>query len=249
MLRRWHERAWTRRLVPRLAQGVLSLLYRSLRLRVVGLERLRAVMCADQPFVFCLWHERIVLAPLIYNRHRPAGRRVCLMVSLSSDGELAARVLPSMGVEIVRGSADAGEVRKGGSKALRDIVRLVRGGLDVAFFPDGPHGPPLEVKHGVLAMARITGAPVLPVSWDARWGRRLGSWDRMVVPLPFSRVDVHVGEPVRLDPGSRDAESAEVLKQRLDELGARAAGTVGSARARRRGVHGDAVGVPEEERR
>lgn len=218
MFSRWHSNGFLRWLAPRVVKAVTLGLYRSLRMRFFGLDHLTGLLAQARPFILCAWHERIVLAPMIYNRYRPKARPICLMVSMSKDGDLAAAILPSLGIHIVRGSADSGAVRKGGSKALRDMVRLVRRGMDMAFFPDGPHGPPLAVKHGVLATARMTQAPILPVSWDARWKRRIRSWDRMLIPLPFSRVHVHVGEPVSLASDSHDEDSAELLKQRLDLL-------------------------------
>jgi lysophospholipid acyltransferase (LPLAT)-like uncharacterized protein len=94
------------------------------------------------------------------------------------------------GLPVVRGSSS-----RGGSDALRALLAAVRGGEDVAVVPDGPRGPRERLQGGVVALAALTGAPVVPLGFAARPARRLASWDRFLVPLPFARAAAVFGKP------------------------------------------------------
>jgi len=102
------------------------------------------------------------------------------------------------GLGVVRGSSS-----RGGAEALRALTAAVRAGEDVAVVPDGPRGPRERVQPGVLLLAALTGAPVVPFGFAARPARRLASWDRFMVPLPFARAAVVFGKPLAI---ARDAE-------------------------------------------
>jgi lysophospholipid acyltransferase (LPLAT)-like uncharacterized protein len=106
------------------------------------------------------------------------------------------------GFQVLRGSSS-----RGGTKALRQMVRLLRGGTPIAVTPDGPRGPRQEMKLGPLLAAQMAGVPVIPVSagTDRAWW--FEGWDRFMVPKPFSRIRLKYGEPVRIPP---DADQAEV---------------------------------------
>jgi lysophospholipid acyltransferase (LPLAT)-like uncharacterized protein len=91
----------------------------------------------------------------------------------------------------VRGSST-----RGGGAALREFIRRARNGSNLVFTPDGPKGPPRQVKDGVIFAAQATGLPIVPVAFAASRKKRLKSWDKMVVPLPLSRVIYLYGEPM-----------------------------------------------------
>jgi hypothetical protein len=110
-------------------------------------------------------------------------------VSRSRDGEWTARLFARLGAETVRGSSS-----RGGATALRGLVRAARDGKDLAITPDGPKGPAERVQPGAVWLARLSGRPLLPVAFAARPCVRVGSWDRMIVPLPFSRGAFEYGE-------------------------------------------------------
>jgi lysophospholipid acyltransferase (LPLAT)-like uncharacterized protein len=110
-------------------------------------------------------------------------------------------------VKAVRGSSTHNA--KG---AIREVVRRGRAGSNIAFTPDGPKGPPRVVKEGVIFAAQMTGLPIIPVAFGAARKKLLRSWDRMVVPMPFSRVVYLYGEPIDMP---RDG-NAEELRQKLE---------------------------------
>jgi len=126
---------------------------------------------------------------------------------------MVTRMVRAWGIETVRGSAS-----RGGMKALRAIHRAVtRRGSSPIMVPDGPRGPVHVFKVGVAVLAQTSGAPILPLGFAAEKCWRLRSWDRLIVPRPFSRVTVVVGEPQSVAK-DLDSEQLEAERKRLEEL-------------------------------
>src|SRR5512132_2271691 len=132
---------------------------------------------AGTPAIYAAWHGRILLLPYLYG-----WRRARVLASRSRDGEIVARFVSHFGLEPVRGSSS-----RGGAEALRLLRRALGQGRDVVVVPDGPRGPRETVKLRVVALARLSGAPIVPlaIGVSAEW--RLGSWDAFRIPKPFSR--------------------------------------------------------------
>lgn len=158
------------------------------------------------PVIYAIWHGRILMIPALYGRTHA----VNVMASRSRDGELVARFVGRFGFESVRGSTTAG-----GSEALRTLARLVRRGREVAVIPDGPLGPRGVVQPGIIALARITGAPILPLAFSAHPVWRLGSWDEFLIPKPFARGVVCFGPPLTVPPAA-DRGRQETLRKELE---------------------------------
>ena len=114
-----------------------------------------------------------------------------VLISEHGDGEIAARAAESMGYRTIRGSS-----RRGAERALLSLAREVEGGSHVAVTPDGPRGPAESFAPGALIAAQRSGAPIvlLRAVVDRAW--RLNSWDRFIIPKPFARVTIYVGEPM-----------------------------------------------------
>ncbi|MFP4616384.1 MAG: lysophospholipid acyltransferase family protein [Thiohalorhabdus sp.] len=176
------------RWAARLASWLVRFLGRSVRWRTEVPEATERVLRSDQPVILAFWHGRLLMIPIAYLR---AGRRhVHVLISEHGDGELISRTIAHFGFGSVRGSS-----RRGALKAMRDLLRKVREGTDFAFTPDGPRGPAWEVQSGVIDLARRTGYPILPVSFSARHGKEFSSWDRFLLPRPFTRGVFCWGEP------------------------------------------------------
>ncbi len=155
-------------------------------------EKYRAALAdAGQPFVFLVWHE--VLLPLLWH-HRRQG--IAIVVSEAREGRYLSDMAARIGYRLLPGSST-----RGGARALLGAVRALRDGGTVAFTPDGPRGPRREVKPGIVSAAQRAGVPVLPVHAVVSSAWRLRSWDHMVIPKPFARVDVRYGEPFVIAPG------------------------------------------------
>jgi lysophospholipid acyltransferase (LPLAT)-like uncharacterized protein len=192
-------------------------LYSSLVFEIDGAEHQEATWEAGEPVVFVTWHGRLM--PLLYLYR---GNGIVTLVSEHRDGEYLARIGGALGYDAVRGSST-----HGGFPALRQLVRKLRAGRSLAITPDGPQGPREKLKPGALQAARMTGAPVIPVMAGTRRAWWFEGWDRFMVPQPFAKIRVAIGEPRRVprDCSVRDLEDhARVLESQLQDLKARVDG-------------------------
>jgi hypothetical protein len=159
-----------------------------------------------QPGIVAFWHNRIFLMPRLL-RMRPAA----VLISASRDGAKLVRIVEGLGVTCVRGSSS-----RRGRQALRELTRYVRDGYWIGITPDGPRGPRYKVQHGVISLAQLTGAAIHPVSYSVNWKITFNSWDRFIVPLPFARCVLRVGEPVTV-PRDADDSQREACRARLEQ--------------------------------
>lgn len=194
------------------------LLGATLRLRWSGGERFREVVRSRRPTILVAWHHQLFLVCwLIWKEAVLRGLPVVVLISRSRDGTLGTEVGRLLRARVVRGSTS-----RGGGPALRQLTRALAAGSTVLVIPDGPRGPARECKPGVVALGELAGVPVLPLALSVDRGWRLRSWDRMVVPKPFARVRVEVGEERllgRLDEAGREPARL-ALAGELDRLSA-----------------------------
>ncbi|MEO8034371.1 MAG: lysophospholipid acyltransferase family protein [Acidobacteriota bacterium] len=183
----------------KLAGILLSLIVRLLR-ATLRIRHVNAAVARQTPhYIFAFWHSHLLL--MLHSIFR---RPITVLSSTSRDGDLAVWVYWTYGVKAVRGSST-----HGGSAAIREVIRRARHGSNLAFTPDGPKGPPRRVKDGVVFAAQMTGLPIIPVAFGADRKKLLGSWDRMVIPKPFSRAVFVYGEAILVDRHG-DAEAARL---------------------------------------
>ena len=169
---------------------------------------------APVKMIFAIWHNRLALAPILYQRYvhgLAPERRMAGLVSASRDGGLLARVLEHFGIVSIRGSSS----RRGG-QALIEMTSCAERGYDLTITPDGPRGPRYEAQDGITVTAQLTGLPIVPVSYHLNWKIRLKSWDGFQIPLPFARCSIIVAKPIIISRGISD-EQREVLRKQLEE--------------------------------
>jgi hypothetical protein len=180
------------RWIGRSVSGLLRCLYRSWRVRFEGFEPVEAEVAAGRPVILITWHGRILTSIAHYGpRYRPH-----TMISQSRDGERISAVAGPLGVIPVRGSSS-----RGGARALLAAVRLLEKGHVLAHVVDGPRGPAGEIKPGLMLMAQRSGAVIAPMYSASRhhW-TATRSWDRMELPLPWTRVLYRLGPLRRVAP-------------------------------------------------
>jgi len=160
---------------------------------------------------------------MYYFRHRG----FYAVSSTSRDGELQSRLLLSRGFRLVRGSSGRGAV-----KALLESARRLKEGAVLTLTPDGPRGPNRQVQSGSVLLAEKTGSPIVPVGIACRRGRRVASWDRHLIPCPFSRAAIYVGEPISVDLEQKSIEEwCELIRRALDAADEAAAEMIGGRAA------------------
>jgi len=163
------------------------------------------IFSGKTPTIVACWHGRMFYLPFLFRNLEKA----CLLVSPSEDGEILHRVARRFGYRTVRGSS-----YQRGTEAFRELVQMVRDGYSIGMIADGSRGPRQEAQMGSLRLAKLTGAPILPVALGLRWKKEFGSWDHFLLPLPFSRIVVSYGKPIRVSP----EDDKETLEEKRNEL-------------------------------
>jgi lysophospholipid acyltransferase (LPLAT)-like uncharacterized protein len=143
-------------------------------------------------YIGALWHNRLLIFPLVLRRFLP-NRHGAALISASRDGDLLADAIHRFGYNVVRGSTS-----RLGASAILQLTEVLASGRDVVITPDGPRGPAYELGPGIIFLAQKSGAAVLPMNLEFSHCWRLGSWDRFIVPRPFAKVRVLVGQPHRV---------------------------------------------------
>ncbi|MGE3537006.1 MAG: lysophospholipid acyltransferase family protein [Candidatus Tectimicrobiota bacterium] len=188
----WHRgrRPWRLVIAPRLTAWGVRLLTLTLRPVYVHQHWEQGAWESGAPVLLAAWHGRVLYLLRRYYRQR---RQFTVLVSRSRDGEFISRVLQCCSIRTIRGSSS-----RGGMRAGLELIRSLRQGSHALIVPDGPRGPRYQVQPGIILVAEKTGALIVPVTYNARWKKVLTSWDRFIIPLPFSRVVVIYGEPLQI---------------------------------------------------
>lgn len=194
-----------------LAGWLMALLYRTLRVEVHD-ECALGDEAELPPLIFIMWHNRILMVPPVWRSQTRGRRRCAVLTSASHDGDMVANAMAVFGLSAVRGSSSRRAVA-----ALVGLKRALREGMDICLTPDGPRGPRYKVQPGALKLAESTGAPLVPIHVKAASVWRLRTWDRFVIPKPFSRVQVTFGKPLYYQRGM-DSECFESERQKLEVL-------------------------------
>lgn len=192
---------------PPLAALIIRLLHLSIRPKTFGREHLEGCWSRGENPILSLWHDQLLLMVMGY-----PGDRIRVLISASKDGELLARVMQCFGIDAIRGSST-----RGGRKAFKELVATASEPIDLAITPDGPQGPRHQLKDGVIALARVSRRPVLPLTFVCSRGHRFASWDRFLLPFPFSRGAFFYGKPVYFDPEQGTEHFRECLRQAMDD--------------------------------
>jgi lysophospholipid acyltransferase (LPLAT)-like uncharacterized protein len=200
---------------PLVSVILLRLGAKTLRRVDAGREHLDAVHGCGENVIFAFWHGRLLMMPFA-----TPGTPATILISQHRDGEYIWRIARRLGFAVERGSAT-----RGGARAFRRLVHLLRDGHNAVVTPDGPKGPRGRVKSGVIELSRLSGRRILPAAVGA-WPRAvLGSWDRFLIPVPLGRLAFVWGAPLSVPPHLSKADGArfqQVLAAELDRVTAEA---------------------------
>ena len=196
--------------------------------------RAKEIWAESNGVIVAAWHSRILLLPSGWTKfmRKWPGRKApsAMLISLSPDAEPVARAIRHLGLEAIRGSTNHKRKRKdkGGVKAVAEAIRRLKSGGAVCITPDGPRGPMQRAQAGPVLLAQRSGAPILPYALAANPSKRLSTWDRFIIPFPFTRGAIVFGEPIEVH-RSDDADTVRaLLEARLNDVTARAEKIVGS---------------------
>ncbi len=200
-------------LLAALAKFLMRLIWLTCRVeRVIGAEHMDAAHASGRPIIPCYWHQMHIYGVRYMLDQLERGMKVGFLISPSVSGELPAKMARDWGATVVRGSP----TRTGG-QALRDMYLTInRDQVSPVITVDGPKGPAEVVKIGAVLLARLTGAPMIPMAYAASRSIKWRSWDRFLMPLPFARISIVVGAPIRV-PKGLPIDELEPLRLELEQ--------------------------------
>ena len=180
-----------------LLRGLIKILTSTYRIeRIIGASNIDPFIGSEQVCAPAYWHQHHIIGSTLIRSWIRRGFKACFLISGSVDGDVPERVARGWGAEVIRGSAN-----QSGTLALRDQQRMMKNGHSIVTTADGPRGPKYEFKAGIVLMARVAGVPIIPIGCAADRAWYLTRWDDFMIPKPFARIVIAVGEPI---PVSRD---------------------------------------------
>ena len=193
-------------LAPNIFFIIQRLLLATCRFSSTNFENYTSWVKKNNNSVFAAWHGRLFLFPYFYRYYHDL-HNLCIMVSKSRDGEMFKRLLEKYDIKTVRGSSS-----RGGISAMKSLIKVTKNGKDTALAVDGSKGPAFKVQPGILLLAQSSGIPIIPLAYDASKKIVLNTWDKLIIPLPFSKVHVTIGELIHVP---KDAKDLEPFRQKL----------------------------------
>lgn len=207
-------RVFIYRIAVYISAAFLELVWRTARRRIIGAERLEQLLKEHGAVIPVFWHQHLLICARFLVDGSIAGLKPGFMISPSVDGEAPTMLAQLYGAHVVRGSGSYTGVR-----AVRGVHQAIAKELiSSAITPDGPRGPRFEMKPGAIFAAQISRKPVVPIAYAAKPARVLKTWDKFVIPFPFAKIRVAIGEPYfperRLDDTQMESAQRE-LEARL----------------------------------
>jgi lysophospholipid acyltransferase (LPLAT)-like uncharacterized protein len=189
MWRRLMRNARLRRAACWAMHRYIRFVYRTNYWSVEGGEAPRQLIAEGRAFIGAFWHGRMMMIPMAWQRMAP----MHMLISAHRDGQIIADAVSYFGIQAI-----AGSTRRGGSAALRNLLKKLKEGDCVAITPDGPRGPAMSVSIGIVNAARLAQVPIVPITYatSRRW--IFPSWDHFHVALPFGRGLFLWGKPIKI---------------------------------------------------
>ena len=190
-------------LLPYLYKSIILLITVTCRVRWNDKEKFEKLTNSGEASIISFWHENVLIIPWVLRY-----RNISCLISQSRDGEYITRCANVFGNHGIRGGTSSGS-----SKAVRSALRVLKKGQPVAITPDGPRGPAHQLQSGVLLLAALSKAPIIPFHIDATKQWRFNSWDGQKIPKPFSTIYVSIGETYSLTRQQLDEQNEHHRKQ------------------------------------
>lgn len=193
----------------RLTKLLLSLFDKSWRYIETGFTEY--IPSKQKNYIYSVWHETIIPMTCYMKDFTMAEKAdVSIIVSNSRDGKLASKIVRDWKGKVITGST-----RKKGMTAIRESVRTLKNNGNLFISPDGPLGPRQETKSGIAQIALLTNTPIIPVHIIPNRYARLLSWDKTIIPYPFTRIEIRYGKAIYPDASSRSPETIDHLTKQV----------------------------------
>lgn len=180
--------------------------------KIVGDDNAQKLIDKGQPIIPCYWHQMHIFGSWYMRKLQQRGLKVGFLISPSVDGEVPAKIVESWGAVAIRGSSN-----KTGARALKDMYNtIIKDKVSPVTTSDGPTGPAHKFKQGAVMLSQITQSPMLPIAYAASRYWELKTWDKFIIPKPFSRIVIVVGKPHYIEKKS-DAETLEHERFKMEK--------------------------------
>lgn len=213
MTKKLHKRLLKSKLMQRI---IVQLLAAYIWLVYATARKIKDIHPLAEPFIygnenaiFAFWHGRMMMMPSARPRQTP----MHVLISLHRDGVLISDVIRRFDLYTISGSTS-----KGGRAAMIELLRLLKEGNNITITPDGPRGPNQTVSQGIVTAAKLSGKAVMTVSFSASRHKRMQSWDRFMLALPFSRIIFCIGAPIVIDKDMDDEAAKMLIESSLNAL-------------------------------
>ena len=163
----------------------------------------------NESFILCFWHGRLLMMPLSWNKKK----KINVLISTHSDGQLLSKTVKHFNIETITGSSS-----KGGSEAIRNIIKSLKSGISIGMTPDGPRGPRMKVNSAIIKIASLTGHKIVPLSYSVKKKFFLNSWDKFLVALPFGKGCFVWGKPIKIKKNISTNEDLKLSKRLENNL-------------------------------
>lgn len=208
-IKHWSRTPLVRGGLGRLSAGYIRLVKATTRWRTINAAVAESAWRGERPVIVAFWHNRLALMPYCW----PSVAPFHMLISGHTDGQLIARAVGVFGIKTIAGSST-----RGGGGAMRDLIRKLKAGESVGITPDGPRGPSQVAQDGVIALARLSGAPILPAAVSVSKRKRLSTWDQLILGLPFGTGVMVWGNPIFVPRDCDDAGAEKIRQQVEDEM-------------------------------
>ena len=162
----------------------------------------------NESFILCFWHGRLLMMPLSWNNKK----KINVLISAHSDGQLLSKTVKYFDIKTIIGSSS-----KGGSEAIRNIIKSLKSGISIGMTPDGPRGPRMKINSAIIKIASLTGNKIVPLSYSVKKKIFLNSWDKFLVALPFGKGCFIWGKPIKIKKNISNNEDLK-LSNKLEKI-------------------------------
>lgn len=196
MLSRQNKKKLVKNVAPYLVRALLNIIWSTCRVvKIQGEQHIESLIKSNKPFIPVYWHQNHVYGAYLMLKLKKRGVNIGFLISPSADGDMSAKIAQSWGTVAIRGSST-----RTGAKALRDLyLAITKDNISPVNTSDGPTGPIHVFKPGAIMLAQLTQSKLVPVSYTASKYWQLKSWDKFIIPKPFSKIVITIGKPVEVD--------------------------------------------------
>jgi len=209
IISREKKKELTKKFAPYLLQLLLNVIWKTCKIiKIQGENNLEPLIKSKRPFIPVYWHQHHVYGAYLMLRLKKRGVNIGFLISPSSDGDMSAKIAEKWGTVAIRGSST-----RTGAKALRDLyLAITKDKISPVNTSDGPTGPIHVFKPGAIMLAQLTTSELLPISYAASKYWQLKSWDKFIIPKPFTKIVISVGKPVKVNKTLSEEQLKETCK-------------------------------------